>query len=65
MTLHRKLFVMSGLAIVMAAIALVGFLTRGAGLITSAQTPAFASLSDTTALILVTSSVEGELSPCG
>jgi hypothetical protein len=65
MTLHRKLFVISGLAIVMAAIALVGLLSRGTGLLPGAQTPAFASMSDTTALVLVTSSVEGELSPCG
>lgn len=65
MTLHRKLFVMSGLALVMAAVALAGFLSRGAGLIPGGQTTAFASVSDTTALVLVTTSVDGEISPCG
>ena len=65
MTLHRKLFVMSGLALVMAAIALAGFLSRGAGLLPGSQTTAFASATDTTALVLVTTSVDGEISPCG
>jgi hypothetical protein len=65
MTLHRKLFVMSILAFLCAVIALGGLLARGGGRLAVGQSAAFASATDTTALVLITASTNGELSPCG
>ena len=59
----RSLFWLSGVVAVMAAIAAIGLFTRNAGPLPEPE--AAIAASDTTALVLVTTSTGGELSECG
>ena len=59
----RSLFWLSGVVAVMAAIAVVGLFTRDMSPLPEPE--AALAVSDTTALVLVTTSTGGELSECG
>jgi hypothetical protein len=65
MSMHRALFWVAGAAAILALATLWGPMSRDRGTAGEAGGPTAASGSDTTALVLATTSTHGDLAECG